>query len=244
MGFVPSSRTGDSIRSVGFHHASYGACLTVTYHLVGTIEQRDTNVTRKILIMGLPGAGKTALAQKLVPLTNAVLFNADDVRANISQDLGFSHEDRVEHARRMGWLCDRVVEADGAAIADFICPTPQTRAAFGQAFIVWVDRIKEGRFADTNRMFIPPGNWQVRVAPEGRPRYWAEQILEQLRPMFDLQRSTALFAGRYQPFHDGTAALSRKASGALVRLAPRCAAHTSTGRAAPRGQTRRRHDYP
>ena len=86
---------------------------------------------RKILIMGLPGAGKTTLARTLAPLLNGVIFNADEVRAEINRDLGFSPEDRVEHARRMGWMCDRVVEAGGIAIADFICPTLQTRAAFG-----------------------------------------------------------------------------------------------------------------
>lgn len=32
----------------------------------------------------------------------AVTFNADAARANLSRDLGFSHEDRIEHARRMG----------------------------------------------------------------------------------------------------------------------------------------------
>ena len=85
-------------------------------------------VQRKILIMGLPGAGKTTLANALAPRLNAVVFNADAVRANLSRDLGFGHEDRVEHARRMGWMCDRVVEAGGTVIADFICPTPYTRA--------------------------------------------------------------------------------------------------------------------
>ena len=44
---------------------------------------------RKILIMGLPGAGKTTLATALAPLLNAVVFNADAVRANLSRDLGF-----------------------------------------------------------------------------------------------------------------------------------------------------------
>jgi hypothetical protein len=72
------------------------------------------------------------MATALAPLLNAVAFNADAVRANLSRDLGFSHEDRVEHARRMGWICDRVVEAGGTVIADFICPTPETRAAFGE----------------------------------------------------------------------------------------------------------------
>ncbi|MBS0246946.1 MAG: adenylyl-sulfate kinase [Proteobacteria bacterium] len=153
--------------------------------------------------MGLPGAGKTTLADALAPLLNAVVFNADAVRANLSRDLGFSHEDRVEHARRMGWMCDRVVEAGGTAIADFICPTPETRSAFGDAFTVWVDRIAAGRFDDTNRMFVAPEHADLTVTAQGTPQYWADLILTRLRPAFDPQKPTALFIGRYQPFHDG-----------------------------------------
>ena len=158
---------------------------------------------RKILIMGLPGAGKTTLAAALAPLLNAVVFNADAVRANLSRDLGFSHQDRIEHARRMGWMSDRVIEAGGTVIADFICPTEETRLAFGEAFTIWVDRIESGRFEDTNRMFVSPGQFDLRVSPEGTPQYWAEQALARLRPAFDPQKPTALFIGRYQPFHAG-----------------------------------------
>jgi cytidyltransferase-like protein len=158
---------------------------------------------RKILIMGLPGAGKTTLANTLAPLLNAVVFNADAVRANLSRDLGFSVEDRIEHARRMGWMCDRVVEAGGTVIADFICPTAETRAVFGDAFTIWVDRIDEGRFADTNRLFVAPDEFDLRIKPDGSPQYWAEQALAKLRPPFDPQKPTALFIGRYQPFHAG-----------------------------------------
>jgi cytidyltransferase-like protein len=153
--------------------------------------------------MGLPGAGKTTLSNALAPLLYAVVFNADAVRANLSRDLGFSNRDRVEHARRMGWMCDRVVEAGGTAIADFICPTEETRAAFGPAFTIWIDRIKSGRFEDTNKIFVPPKDFQLRVKEEGTPQYWAEQALALLRPPFDPQRPTALFIGRYQPFHEG-----------------------------------------
>lgn len=160
-------------------------------------------VMRKILIMGLPGAGKTTLATTLAPLLNAVVFNADAVRANISRDLGFSHSDRIEHARRMGWICDRVVEAGGTVIADFICPTDETRAAFGNAFTIWLDRISVSRFEDTNRMFVAPECFDLRVSAEGTPQYWAEQALARLRPSFDPQKPTALFLGRYQPFHSG-----------------------------------------
>jgi Adenylylsulphate kinase len=158
---------------------------------------------RKILIMGLPGSGKTMLARELAQLLKAALFNADEVRANINRDLGFSHKDRIEHARRMGWLCDRVVDAGGTAIADFICPTPETREAFGRAFTVWLDRIKQGRFIDTNRMFVPPEAFDIRVEAEGSPRFWAERIVQMVRPAFDPKKPTALFIGRYQPFHQG-----------------------------------------
>ena len=158
---------------------------------------------KKILIMGLPGAGKTTLSNALAPLLSAVVFNADAVRSNISRDLGFSHGDRVEHARRMGWMCDRVVEAGGTVIADFICPTTETREAFGQAFIIWVDRIQAGRFEDTNQMFVAPDRFDLRVEAEGAPQYWAEKALMLLRPTFDPQQPTALFIGRYQPFHGG-----------------------------------------
>src|SRR5215467_8131924 len=75
---------------------------------------------KKILIMGLPGAGKTTLAKQLALRLNAVHFNADDVRANVSKDLGFSEPDRVEQARRMGWLCNQVVKVGCFAIIQLV----------------------------------------------------------------------------------------------------------------------------
>lgn len=165
---------------------------------------------RKILIMGLPGAGKTSLAKALAPRLNAVHFNADEVRHNINKDLGFSEPDRIEHATRMGWLCDQVIKTGGFAIADFICPTLETRSAFmknGKAFVVWVDRIKQGAFEDTNRLFSPPEHFDLRIPVENTVDYWADQIAQRVRPIFDTQKPTALFIGRYQPFHDGHKAL-------------------------------------
>lgn len=143
----------------------------------------------KILVMGLPGAGKTSLSKILAASIGAVHFNADEVRAQLSRDLGFSLADRIEHARRMGWLCNQVVRSGGDAIADFVCPTEETRAAFGDAFVVWVDRIREGRFADTNRLFTPPARFDVRVTADGTPQHWADVVEKVL-----LRRRRAQFA--------------------------------------------------
>jgi adenylylsulfate kinase len=165
-------------------------------------------MARKILVMGLPGAGKTTLSRVLAKRIGAVHFESDAVRANINRDLGFSVDDRIEQARRMGWLCDQVVAAGTPAIADFICPTVATREAFGtDAFVVWVERITEGRFADTNRLFESPERVDVQVTPEGAPEYWAETIAQAMHAVFDPGKPTALFVGRYQPFHNGHKAL-------------------------------------
>jgi len=159
---------------------------------------------RKILIMGLPGSGKTTLAEILVRKLNAAWFNADAVRQDIHKDLGFTNEDRLEHARRMSKLCDWSTLGGGYVVADFVCPTNETRDAFGADFTVWVDRILEGRYADTNKMFEKPENADVTLR-EGTPDEWAEQALEGLykTEAWDDQAPTALLIGRYQPFHIG-----------------------------------------
>lgn len=138
---------------------------------------------KKILVMGLPGAGKTTLATELVKRLRAVHFNADDVRQNFSTDLGFTLEDRIVQAKRMKWMADRVAEAGHYVVVDFICPTPETREAFdtSDVFVVWVDRIKEGRFEDTNQLFVPPTQYEIRVRSEGTPDYWARRIIAALQ---------------------------------------------------------------
>ncbi|QPB24344.1 adenylyl-sulfate kinase [Rhizobium sp. 007] len=135
----------------------------------------------KILVMGLTGAGKTTFSRALAPLLNAVHFNADDVRANISRDLGFALEDRLEQAKRMGWLCDKVCEAGHNAIADFVCPTSSTRDAFGSAFVIWLDRIREGRFSDTNLIFEHPQKYDVRIPSIGDAQHWAQRVASEIQ---------------------------------------------------------------
>ena len=183
---------------------------------------------KKILIMGLPGAGKTTLSKELAPRLNAVHFNADEVRAHVNKDLGYSEVDRIEQAARMGWLCDQVAKVGGYAIADFICPTPKTRDAFlrgGEAFVIFMDRIQTGVFPDTNRMFSRPERYDLRVSADGSPEYWAEQAMMRLRPVFDPKKPTALFIGRYQPFHEGHRALIVEG---LKRVGQACIAVRST----------------
>ena len=178
---------------------------------------------KPILIMGLPGAGKTTLAKVLAPRLGAVLFNNDALRTNINKDLDFSVESRIEQARRMRWLCDQVVEAGHPAIADFICPTATTRDAFGEddCFVVWVDRITSSRYPDTDKLFEKPARYDVRVEAEGRPEYWAEVVARAYAPVFDPRQPTALFVGRYQPFHDGHKALIEQG---LARVGQVCIA--------------------
>jgi adenylylsulfate kinase len=164
---------------------------------------------RKLLIMGLPRAGKTTLAEALQPLLRAVHFNADMVRSQINKNLGFSLDDRIEHARRMGWLCDQVTAAGHYAIADFVCPTPETRSAFGEAFMIYVDTNEPTPYADTKSMFVPPehADYHVRTQDALNHAQAIAAVLVAGIEGFDWHKPTAFFLGRYQPFHDGHKAL-------------------------------------
>ena len=133
----------------------------------------------KILIMGLPGSGKTTLAEALAKELQCVMVNADDVRKNINKDLGFTIADRIEQAKRMGHLCDVVGKWGAHVIADFVCPIPECRIAFNANYVIWVDRIQEGRFEDTNRIFVPPEEWDMRITANYDhcfPAYHAQEL--------------------------------------------------------------------
>ena len=108
----------------------------------------------KILICGLPGAGKTTLGRPFADLIGGIFLNADEIRKEYD-DWDFSPDGRMRQAMRMKFLSDGIVKAGKIAVADFICPTRQAREQFNADFIVWMDTIKEGRFEDTNKMFEP-----------------------------------------------------------------------------------------
>jgi len=117
----------------------------------------------KILIFGLPGSGKTTLAKPFAELIGGVHINADNVRSHYA-DWDFTPEGRMRQAARMRYLADGVVMAGKVAVADFVAPTDQARMEFNPDFTVWMDTIKEGRFADTNKIFVPPAHFDYHVS--------------------------------------------------------------------------------
>ena len=131
-----------------------------------------------ILIMGLPGSGKTTLANMLAPMINAKRLNADEVRKE-ANDWDFSEEGRIRQAKRMGDFAKKLKEEGNYVVADFICPTPEARKLFPADFIIWIDTIKEGRFDDTNKMFVKPDKFDFHVTTQDAKK-WASIILKEI----------------------------------------------------------------
>jgi len=129
-----------------------------------------------ILVMGLPGAGKTTLANELAPLIKAKRLNADEVR-KAANDWDFSEEGRTRQAKRMADFALKLKDEGNYVIADFICPTPKARSLFPADYVVWVDTIKEGRFDDTNKMFVKPEKYDFHVTSQDA-KNWAPKILK------------------------------------------------------------------
>ncbi len=132
-----------------------------------------------ILIMGLPGAGKTTLANELAKLIECKRLNADEIRKN-ANDWDFSEEGRKRQAKRMSNEALKIKKEGNNVVADFICPTPEARELFPADYIVWVDTIKEGRFEDTNQMFVKPEKFNFHVTTQDA-KLWASKISEDLK---------------------------------------------------------------
>jgi adenylylsulfate kinase len=191
---------------------------------------------QKILIMGLPGSGKTYLATALKKYleSNGDLmkvnpgrvmnyegipgpdffkvqvdwFNADEIRKRFN-DWDFSKEGRIRQSLRMA---EFALKSSGEyVICDFVAPLVEMRNNFKADWTIWVDTIEAGRFEDTNKAFVPPTVYDFRVTEQNADK-WAEfigaHILEnRRRPQFDWQKETVEQLGRWQPWHAGHRAL-------------------------------------
>ena len=105
--------------------------------------------------MGLPGSGKTYLAERMQPILNAAWYNADKVR-EMANDWDFSPQGRVRQSLRMKNLADYEKSHGRIVICDFVCPTSETKTNFDPDITIWMDTIKSGRYEDTNKMFEEP----------------------------------------------------------------------------------------
>ena len=128
--------------------------------------------------MGLPGAGKTTLADELAPKLNAKRLNADEVRKE-ANDWDFSEEGRKRQAKRMADFALELKNQGNYVVADFICPTPEARKLFPADFVIWVDTIKEGRFDDTNQMFVKPEKFDFHVTTQNA-KVWTDKIIKEI----------------------------------------------------------------
>ena len=171
-------------------------------------------MTKRILVMGLPGAGKTTLAQWIVDYLQREgkrigWLNADDVRKKYN-DWDFSEAGRIRQSKRMRDLADAMTDMD-YVICDFVAPLSEMRHNFKADWTIWVDTIREGRYADTNAMFVEPDVYDFRIT-EQRAEWWGEFVAAHIldnrkRPTFDWKKETVQMLGRWQPWHDGHRAL-------------------------------------
>jgi adenylylsulfate kinase len=193
---------------------------------------------KKILIMGLPGAGKTFFAERLkkfleensrvshmpleklsqqemMPLhwdAKVKWFNADEVRKSYN-DWDFSKEGRIRQSIRMAEFA--LKSSADFVICDFVAPLPEMRHNFKADWTIWIDTIKEGRYEDTNKAFVAPDVYDFRITEQEADtwvQFVGKRILENTRrPVFDWQKETVQMLGRWQPWHEGHRALFERA---------------------------------
>ena len=106
-------------------------------------------------------------------------LNADEVRKE-ANDWDFSEEGRKRQAKRMADFALKMKEDGSYVVADFICPTPEARSLFPADYIIWVDTIKEGRFDDTNKMFVKPDKFDFHVTSQDA-KNWAPKIYKEIK---------------------------------------------------------------
>ena len=155
-----------------------------------------------IQVIGLPGAGKSTFAKELADRINGIHLNADEVRAELNKDLGFTPEDRIEQARRMGALSRLLSKQGYHVVVDFVNQTKETRDSFGKPDkVVWMNRKPVRNFPDTTAMWETQHN--VDLMFDDLIEYTdAARIACIDFQIHDWRRPTTLMLGRYQPWHE------------------------------------------
>jgi adenylylsulfate kinase len=188
----------------------------------------------KILIMGLPGSGKTYFAERLKkylednsnfdsmpkyrmaqyelpPMhykSKVDWFNADEIRKKFN-DWDFSHEGRIRQSLRMA---EFALKCSGDyVICDFVAPLPEMRHNFKADWTIWMDTIDAGRYEDTNKAFVQPDIYDFRINEKNAEK-WVEFVGDHIlykrrRPTFSWKKETVQMLGRWQPWHEGHRAL-------------------------------------
>tara|TARA_B100000315_G_C14583263_1_gene591617 strand:+ start:1139 stop:1639 length:501 start_codon:yes stop_codon:yes gene_type:complete len=140
--------------------------------------KKNISTSKKILIMGLPGTGKTTLSKELKKYFPVVHLNADEIRGHFD-DWDFSKEGRLRQAERMARFSNYVTSKKIFAITDFVCPLEETRSILKPDILIWMDTEKKGRFEDTNKIFEPPKKFHFRISTKDA-KYWAKQIKDKI----------------------------------------------------------------
>ena len=162
---------------------------------------------KKILIMGLPGAGKTYLAKEIYRELNAVWINGDSIRKKY-KDWDFTKTGRIRQAKRLNKISNEYIQKRKNVVVDFICPNKDSFKNFKADFIVWVDTIKKGRHIrkhldDINPIFKKPEKFNLRVTSKDA-KLWKLIVIDQIKKKkWDNKKPTAQMLGRYQPWHQG-----------------------------------------
>ena len=112
--------------------------------------------------MGLPGSGKTYLAERLKNIIQSAWFNADEIR-KMANDWDFSDQGRLRQANRMKSLADFEKLNGRTVICDFVCPTKETRKNFNADILIWMDTIEKSVYDDTNKIFDVPNKVDFHI---------------------------------------------------------------------------------
>lgn len=87
-----------------------------------------------VWLTGLPSAGKSTIARALASQLRAdgrrvELLDGDELRTNLTADLGFSREDRDTNVRRVGYIAGLLARHGVIALVPVIAPYAEARAA-------------------------------------------------------------------------------------------------------------------